>query len=223
MSRAYDLVVFDWEGTLGDPLGYVLHVIEEQAKTLGIAAFDERVARRNVIYGLEIALKKIFPDLLLHQYEQLFHQIQQILHSHPSEQCLFPGAKKLVQQLQAMHIDLAIATNKGPHALQRALQSTGLDAFFAVTRAAGQAPAKPCPQMLEEIMQTFHVSPHATLMIGDSVTDVEMALSAGVNCVGVDFYYQHREELQKAGATQVFDDYEAIGRFLGLDQLRGAL
>lgn len=216
MGRVYDLIVFDWEGTLGDPLGCILHVIEDQAKIFGFQSFDEHLARKYVMLGLEKALKKIFPTLVLHQYERLLNGVQQAMHSHSKEQCLFSGAMPLVESIHRAGMDLAIATNKGPQALQRALQTTGLDHFFQVTRSAGQVPAKPCPQMLEEIMDVFGASSAKTLMIGDSVADVEMAASVGVECIGVDFYHQQTEALGKAGASHVFDDYDQIGRYLEL-------
>jgi phosphoglycolate phosphatase len=216
MGRVYDLIVFDWEGTLGDPLGYILQVIEAQSKVFGFQSVNEQVARKYVMLGLEKALKKIFPTLTLHQYERLHNGVQQAMHAQSKEQCLFSGAKVLVECIHQAGIHLAIATNKGPQALQRALHTTELDAFFIVTRSAGQVPAKPCPQMLEEIMDVFGVSSEKTLMIGDSVADVEMATSIGVECIGVDFYHQQIEALEKAGASHVFDDYHQVCRYLEL-------
>ena len=93
---------------------------------------------------------------------------------------------------------------------------TGLDALFKVTRSAGLAAPKPNPQMLEEIIETFQLTPADTLMIGDSITDVEMAKQLDVDVVGVDFYHQHRAQLQAAGALQVFDDYRELARYLKL-------
>ena len=216
MSRLYSLVVFDWEGTLGDPLGHVLYLLAEQAKGLGFPPFDEALARRCVVLGLDRAVKKLFPTLALYQHERLLNGVQHALHAHHGDHCLFPGAKQLVSHMQQAGIDLAIATNKGSQALSRALQSTGLDVFFPVTRSAGQVPAKPCPQMLEEIMDAFGATPSTTLMIGDSVADIEMASLAHVVGIGVDFYHQEADDLRAAGARHVFDDYAQIGRFLEL-------
>jgi phosphoglycolate phosphatase len=100
--------------------------------------------------------------------------------------------------------------------LQRALQTTGLSHFFTFTRSAGQVPAKPCPQMLEEIIAYWAVEPQATLMIGDSISDIEMAQCVGVDALGVDFYHQQADDLLCAGAIAVFDDYQKIGHYLEL-------
>lgn len=221
MASAYELVVFDWEGTLGDPLGYILQIIQEQGKQLNLTPIDEQNARKYITLGLERALKKSFPSLTLHQYERLLTNVQHALQSHTKEHCLFSGARQLVERIHQSGIHLAIATNKGQQSLQRALQVTGMDDFFSVIRCAGQVPAKPCPQMLEEIMAFFAISADKTLMIGDSVTDVEMANALNVACIGLDFYHQHQTDLQQAGASFVFDNYTQVGQFLKLPGYSG--
>lgn len=216
MSRPYSLVVFDWEGTLGDTLGQILQTVALVAKRMGFGDLDEDLARKSVVLGLVLAVKKLFPDLSMHQHEQLLSEVQHALLTHSANSCLIPGAKKFLEDLKQTDLTLAIATNKGQHALQRALLSSGIDDLFAVTRSAGQVPAKPCPQMIEEIMAICGATPSQTLMIGDSVSDVEMALQAGVDVIGVDFYHQQKASLLAAGAMHVFDDYKQVARFLSL-------
>jgi len=219
MSMPYRLVVFDWEGTLGDPLGHVHDALKHEAQALGLGAYDVQFARRFVALGLDKAVRKIFPDLSLHQYERLLQGVQQALISNHAAVYLFPGARLLIQQLHQTGVELAIATNRGAQALQRVLQVSELEAFFSVTRAAGQVPAKPCPQMLEEILDLTGVPAKETLMIGDSTADIEMASAIDVPSIGVDFYYQQGDDLKAAGALDVFDDFASIGRYLGLPAL----
>lgn len=216
MSRPYHLVVFDWEGTLGDTLCQILNTIAVEAQRLNFGKFDERSARQYVMLGLVKAVKKLFPHLSLHQHEQLLHNVQHALAANPTDACLFPGTKEIVRRIHEAGMALAIATNKGPQSLQRVLHASGLDAFFTVTRAAGQVPAKPCPQMLQEIMEVFAVTSSQTLMVGDSVADVEMAKQVSVDVVGVDFYEQEAANLRAAGALHVFNDYQQLAHFLKL-------
>lgn len=213
MKKSYRLVVFDWEGTLGDTLGHVVKAIAEEAAHLHLGELDECLARQSLMLGLPIAIKKLFPDAPLHQHEQLLQSIQQILPLSSTETCLFPGIKQVVEDMHHAGFELAIATNKGPHSLQRALLETGLDEFFKVTRAGGQTPPKPCPQMLYEIMEVFGVLPSETVMIGDSIADIEMAALAGVDGIGLDFYHQQRAALLAAGALAVFDNEEQLANY----------
>lgn len=216
MNKRYQLVVFDWEGTLGDTLGQVLSAIANAVERLHFGELDVQLARQHVAFGLSMAVQKLFPHLSIYQHEQIIQEVQLALATTTTNVCLIPGAMQVVEAIKQAGMDLAIATNKGQHSLQRALHITGLDAIFTTTRSAGQAPAKPCPQMLEEIMDEVGVLASQTLMVGDSVSDIEMAIQAGVDAVGVDFYYQQDLALREAGAIAVFDDYRQLANFLNL-------
>lgn len=216
MSNPYQLIVFDWEGTIADTLGLILHTVTTEANALGFGDVDPLKARKYVDIGLVQALKKLFPHLSDAQQEQLVQAVHHAMVSRPAEVCLIPGAREFIQKVRSANIDIAIATNKGQQSLLRALHVTGLDDVFKVTRSAGTVPAKPCPQMLQEIMDEFAAAPSSTLMIGDSVTDIEMARSIDVAAIGVDFYHQQSIALMDAGAVAVFDDYQLLAEFLKL-------
>lgn len=214
MSNPYQLVVFDWEGTIADTLGNVLHVIAEEAKIHGFGEIDPYQAKDYVSLGLKQSLRKLFPHINDDQHEQLFQSVQQSMILKPTEIRLIPGAKEFIQQLVAARVDVAVATNKGHHSLLRALHMVGLDEIFKVTRSASQVPPKPCPQMLEEIIEELGATPESTIMIGDSVTDIEMANSINVKSIGVDFYHQQEAQLLAAGAAAVFDNYQLLSAYL---------
>ena len=216
MSNPYKLVVFDWEGTISDTLGLILHTVSFEAKRLGFGDIDPYEARKYVDLGLVQAIRKVFPNLSVTQHEQLLQAVHNAMVAKPSEVCLIPGAREFIQQVHDANIDIAIATNKGQGSLLRALQATGLEKLFKVTRSAGQVAAKPSPQMLEEIMAEFDRDPASTLMIGDSGMDMEMAKRINVTAIGVDFYHQQEAALKAAGAIAVFDDYQLLANFLRL-------
>ncbi len=214
MISPYDLVVFDWEGTIADTLGLILHTVALEAKALGYGEFDPYQARQYVDLGLVQALRKIYPHLSVEENERLLQAVQHSLHTRSVDVCLIPGVREFIYQLHEANINIAVATNKGQQSLLRALQATGLDEIIKVTRSAGQVPAKPCPQMLVEIIDAFGGSTSRTVMIGDSVTDMEMAKSIDVTAIGVDFYHQQDSALKTAGALAVFDDYKLLADFL---------
>jgi len=216
MVKPYRLVVFDWEGTLGDTLGQILNTVANEAKRLQFGELDEQVARQSVELGLVLAMKKTFPHLNDEQHEQLLVAVHHALASRTAEVYLVPGVREIAQRLHDAGIYIAIASNKGQQSLQRVLHASELDKLFKVTRSAGQSPAKPCPQMLEEIMGEFDVSANETLMVGDSVSDIEMAKYIDVDAIGVDFYHQQETALRAAGALEVFDDYQEFASYLKL-------
>jgi len=111
MNMPYQLVVFDWEGTLGDPLGHIHEALKTESEALGLGVYDVELARRYVTLGLDKAVRKIFPDLALYQYERLLAGVQQALVSHHRAVYLFPGVRHLLEQLRKAGVDMAIATN----------------------------------------------------------------------------------------------------------------
>lgn len=211
MSKPYQLIVFDWEGTLGeDSVSYMLSVLSTAAQSLHLGDMDLSVARNCVSLGLATAVKKLYPDAQMHQQEELLLEVQRALVMSSSAVRLMRGALETVQWLQSKCMHLGIATNKSHQGLMRALRGSGLDAYFQVTRSADETEAKPCPQMLEEIMATFGVSAEQTLMVGDSIMDMEMAVALGVDAIGLDFFHMESESLYAAGALHVFDNFEQL-------------
>lgn len=214
MGKEYQLVVFDWEGTLGDTLGQILQCVAEEAQRMQLGELDEKEARRYVHLGLEKACQKLFPNLTKETSRELQNAVQRTLGQQYQGAFLFKGARVLIEKLAAREITLAIATNKGQQSLQRALESTGLDAYFKCKRSAGQVPPKPCPQMLEEILVDTGIPVEKALMIGDSESDIIMARSIKMDVIAVNFYQQDPGELLAQGALAVFDDYQLVAEFL---------
>lgn len=215
MNRRYKLVVFDWEGTIGeDALGRVLNILAKESIKLQLGEIDKFVARQYVALGLPRALNKIRPDLNSGQLERLLLAVQDSMARVNMEEILIPGAKEAISALHSADFLLGVATNKSHVALERAMQLSGLTPFFTITRSASQTAVKPCPLMLEEIMAFCAVDSKSTVMIGDSVTDMEMATAIGVDAIGLDFYGESEAELLAAGALIVFNDYEQVTDYL---------
>jgi phosphoglycolate phosphatase len=221
MNNTYRLVVFDWEGTLGDTLGKVINVLKQESLQMGLGEIDEIDARKYIIMGLVVTLKKCFPSLSAEQFKALIEAVQISLAKRSRDVYLLPGAMDILNIMRDAGIDMAIATNKGYSSLQRDLQEAGLGAYFTTVRCAGQVPAKPCPQMLEEILDTCGVEPKDALMVGDSASDMEMAKALNVTAYGVNFYDTPAltEELIEAGAEQVFEDFQTLAQHLNLNAI----
>jgi phosphoglycolate phosphatase len=181
---------------------------------MGLGEINRQQARAYAVMGLEKMVQKLFPQLSLYQQEQLVEIVQMNLPCKPGEVCLIPGIRDLLARLHDEAIHMAVATNMGLGSLQKALLSTGLQPYFPIVRTASQVPPKPCPQMLAEIMADYAIAADATLMIGDSCADMEMASQLGVAALGFDYYHQQESVLKAAGAQAVYDNYEDVARFI---------
>jgi phosphoglycolate phosphatase len=184
--------------------------------SLGLGAMDLLMARKSVGFGLIPAINRLFPNASLHQQEILFSAVNSALTKSDTRASVINGAFDLVERAFNAGYFLAIATNKGQQSLHRILHTSGLDKYITATRCAGQVPAKPCPQMLQELMDIFDVQSEETLMIGDSVSDIEMAQALGVDSIGVDMYQLSTPELLAAGAQIVCANYSQVAAFLQL-------
>jgi phosphoglycolate phosphatase len=98
---------------------------------------------------------------------------------------LFAGVYSMLVRLQATGYNLAVATGKTRAGLDRALEETGTREIFCVTRCADETASKPDPMMLNEIIKHINMPRERTLMVGDSIHDLQMALNANISSVAV--------------------------------------
>jgi len=185
MAKRFELLVFDWDGTLLDSAGAIVAVIQAACRDLALPEPSDERARHVIGLGLGEALRHAVPDLPEQRYPQMVDRYRHHYLSRDHELRLFDGAAELVAELADAGFALAVATGKSRAGLDRALQTSGLGVYFQASRCADECFSKPHPQMLEELMQEFAVAPERTLMIGDTTHDLQMALNAGVASLGV--------------------------------------
>lgn len=215
MKQRYDLVVFDWEGTLAeDSYGVVVNTILNESKRMQIDGFDKFIARRYLSMGLPCALNKLFPNISIYQHEYLLESVQEKMVGNAGKVCLTQGALNVIQKINSAGIMLGIATNKSLSSLNKVLESTKIGGYFQSIRTATQTQAKPCPQMLEEIILECAVTNSKTLMVGDAISDIEMAQSIDVDAIGVDFYHEQQGNFLAASAIFELDDYQQLLDYL---------
>lgn len=185
MSR-FHLLVFDWDGTLMDSIGSIVECARAAAAELGVAAATEEVMRTTVGLGLADTIERLLPGASADDARRLVEAYRRhwiATYRHRSR--LFPGAAEMLAGLDDDGFLLAVATGKGRRGLDHDLDATGLAGRFAATRTADDAPSKPHPQMLLDLLEELGARPGETLMVGDSRWDLEMAANAGVPAVAV--------------------------------------
>lgn len=185
MAKKFELLVFDWDGTLLDSAAAIVEAIGAACTDLGLTRPTAEQARHVIGLGLRDALRLVAPNLPEVRYPQMAERYRHHYLARDHELRLFTGAAELVADLAAAGFLLAVATGKSRFGLQRALQSSGLGAYFQASRCADECFSKPHPQMLLELMSELSVVPEKTLMIGDTTHDLQMARNAGVDCLAV--------------------------------------
>ena len=185
MARAFDLLVFDWDGTLLDSAAAIVGAIQSACDDLGVPAPSDGQARQVIGLGLRDALQHAVPDLPAERYPQMVERYRHHYLSRDHELLLFSGVEELIGELAGAGFLLAVATGKSRLGLDRALRISGLGQHFHASRCADECFSKPHPQMLTELMDELSVPPERTLMIGDTTHDLQMARNAGVACLAV--------------------------------------
>ncbi|MBK6553276.1 MAG: HAD-IA family hydrolase [Rhodocyclaceae bacterium] len=205
MGKRFELIVFDWDGTLMDSAGAIVASIQAAAVDLGLAPPTEARARHVIGLGLHDALRHVLPELAEGRYRQMAERYRHHYLAQDQTLKLFDGAESLVRDLAAAGHLLAVATGKSRLGLNRAMAASGLGGNFHATRCADECHSKPHPQMLEQLMDELGVPPALTLMIGDTTHDLEMARNAGTSALGVSYGAHPREALATAAPLRCFD------------------
>jgi phosphoglycolate phosphatase len=185
--RQFDLIAFDWDGTLFDSTALIARCIQSACTDLGLVEPSDTDARYVIGMGLQEALQHAAPGLPRERYPELGDRYRKHYFARQHEIVLFPGTVAMLQAMKARGHHLAVATGKSRRGLDEALDTVELRGVFDDSRTADETASKPHPQMLLELMEAFGVAPERTLMIGDTTHDLQMAQNAGVAAVGVSY------------------------------------
>jgi phosphoglycolate phosphatase len=214
MARRYSLIVFDWDGTLMDSTGAIVSAIRNAAADLGLEVPSHERASHIIGLGLGDALRIAIPDLPQERYRELGERYRHHYLARDHELTLFDGIEALLDELTIAGHQLAVATGKNRVGLNRALDNSGLRPRFAASRCADECHSKPHPQMLEELMLEFAVTPEQMVMIGDTTHDLNMAANAGVAGVGVSYGAHPRHELDAVKPAYCADSVAELAEWL---------
>jgi phosphoglycolate phosphatase len=185
LPRRYKLLIFDWDGTLMDSAGAIAASIQHACADLGFRVPTDEQARYIIGLGLKDAMQYLLPELEEGDYPLLVERYRHHFLVRDAGTGLFPGAAQAVRKLHDAGRLLAIATGKSRRGLDRALDVTGLTAYFHRTRCADEGYSKPHPGMLHCLLDELDVPPEEALMIGDTTHDMDMARAAGVDGLAV--------------------------------------
>ena len=214
MAKRFDLIVFDWDGTLMDSTSAIAASLQNAASDIGVTPPSDELARHIIGLGLMDSLRLAMPDLPEDRYRELAERYRYHYLAKDHELELFDGVLELIRQLAETGHLLAVATGKTRKGLQRAFSTSGIGSRFQASRCADECHSKPHPQMLEELMIEFAVEPEAVLMIGDTTHDLQMAQNAGVAGVGVAYGAHPRAALDSVSPLFCAENVRELASWL---------
>ena len=214
MAKNYDLIVFDWDGTVMDSTAVIAGSIQAACRDVGLPVPSDEAARHVIGMGLKDALQYAVPEASDDMYDQLAASYRRHFLAHDASIPLYPGARETIAELHGKGITLAVATGKSRNGLDRALHSSELGGYFHASRTADETFSKPHPAMLLELMDELAVPPERTLMVGDTTHDLKMAANARVDALAMTHGAHPEEHLSMLKTVAM------LGNF---DELRGWL
>lgn len=211
--RTYDLIVFDWDGTLMDSTALIAASLQSACRDVGTAVPSDHDARYVIGLNLADILRHVAPSIAPETQQKLVERYRyHFLAARGSP--LFEGVPELLGDLRGRGKRLAVATGKSRRGLEQALSATGLAPYFEATRCADEGFAKPHPGMLHALLERTGTDPDRAVMVGDTTHDLELAANAGVDAIAV-LYGAHPPEL--------LDTRGAVARCGSVEELRRCL
>jgi phosphoglycolate phosphatase len=193
--KQFDLIVFDWDGTLMDSTSAIIASMQAAARDLGVPAPDKQSASYVIGLGLQDALQAAMPDLDPTHYPKMVERYRYHYLAQDHQLSLFDGAREMLDDLAAQGYFLAVATGKSRVGLNRALATAGVTSVFDATRCADETFSKPHPAMLQELTRELGQDMGRTVMIGDTTHDLQMAGNAGAAAICVNYGAHPANEL----------------------------
>jgi phosphoglycolate phosphatase len=211
----FELVVFDWDGTLMDSEARIVACIQAAFRDVGQPPPSREAAGNIIGLGLDDAMARLWPEADAAQRGAVAaHYRRHFLVTDETPSALFPGARPMLERLASDGYLLAVATGKSRVGLDRSLAETGLGGLFHATRCADETFSKPNPQMLLEIMDELGVAAVRTLMVGDTEYDLQMAFNARAHALAVCHGVHTPERLRALGPLACLESLAEIPQWL---------
>lgn len=211
----WEVLVFDWDGTLVDSEAHIVSCIAEASSVVGLPELSYDRMKSIIGLGMREALEALYPGIADEQIEALRqHYSERFRASSESAMKLFDGVEDVLESLKSQGFRLAVATGKSRRGLEVAKRQTGLGRFFDIECCADETSSKPDPRMLHKIAGHYDVSPGRMLMVGDTTFDLEMASRAGSDSVAVSYGVHAVSELSAWNPKTIIDEMSELPAWL---------
>jgi phosphoglycolate phosphatase len=214
VGKRFDLVVFDWDGTLIDSTAVIVASLQAACADAGLPVPSDERSQHIIGLGLYDAMAHVLPGVSADVYPHVVERYGHHFRTREPQTPLFTGVEAMLQELHGAGHHLAIATGKSRRGLDRALEKTGLGRFFHATRCGEESGTKPAPGMLLHLMNMLATAPDRAVMIGDTTHDLQMAANAGVASIAVAYGAHPRDQLLALSPLACIDTAQELRHWL---------
>ena len=213
-ERRYELVVWDWDGTIMDSTPTIVQCIQQACRDLDFPVPEDSIASHVIGLGVHDSLRRVVPSIDPAHFPKLVDRFRFHYLAKDHELHLFQGMRELLEDLKTQGFMLGVATGKPRRGLDRSLRHHQLGHIFHDTRTADESFSKPHPGMLLDLSDSLQVPVRKILMIGDTTYDLEMAQAAGVDGVAVTYGAHPADALRSANSLACLDNVKELANWL---------
>ena len=210
MKTRFELIIFDWDGTLSDSVGLITDLMIQSFLLHNVSP----PSRMEVADILGIKLNEAFKILLKEKdqnaSELIFNSYIELYNQSSNKVKLFDGVELGIKELHRYGYKIAIATGGGRNYLDSCLAQTSIKDFINVTKTSDDCFSKPHPQMCNEILNELIIEPEKSIVIGDSIHDLQMAKNAGISSLAVTYGAHKQDSLSLYDALDYMDDANMV-------------
>lgn len=203
------LIIFDFDGTLGDTKGIVVTTMQQTLQELGLPTCSVEACASTIGLPLAGCFRKLLPELtdaVIQQCVDTYRRLFDINKVHIKQQA-FPHVAETLAKLHQQGICLTIATSRGLPSLKELLADMGIASYFDYLLGADSVTRhKPDPEPVLLTLSALGFEASQTLVVGDMPVDILMGSRAGCRTCAVTYGNASREELCEAGADYIIDD-----------------
>ncbi len=208
----YELIIFDWDGTLMDSVPKIVSCMQAAAADAEWGELEVSAIEDIIGLGFPEAIAKLCPGIEPEQAERLRQRYSHhFVHGDTTPMPFFDGVEAQLARLRERPRQrLAVATGKSRRGLDRVFNETGSGGLFHTSRTADETRSKPHPQMLLEILAELQVPAERAVMVGDTEYDLEMARAIGMDRVGVTYGVHTPARLAASQPVWVAEDVPSL-------------
>lgn len=215
MNREFDLIIFDWDGTLMDSVAKIVRCFQEAMNELNISSPSVDEIRNIIGLGMEEAMNILLPNHSSAEKNKVIDVYRDhFLERDKTDMPFFSGVESGLQQLQSHGYQLAVATGKNRKGLDRLLGLHDFDKYFTATRCSDESCSKPNPKMIHDLLSQTKIAPEKAIMIGDSTYDMEMACNAKIECIAVNYGVHDCQQLKQYKPKDCLDSFSDVMNWL---------
>ena len=215
----YTDILFDFDGTLADTQQGIVRTVQGTLQRMSLPEADPAAIAKTIGLPLDdcFRLATATPPDRINEATSIYRDIfPSLALDHIS---LFPDVLSTLALLRQRGVGMAIVSSRHHMSLDPLVQQLGIERFIPLARVFGEGDdhllrpdqrpmrPKPAPDRALLAMQVLHIEARHTLVVGDTVFDLQMGASAGCHTCGVSYGNQSRPKLETARPDHIIDRF----------------